>query len=211
LAGGVVAVDEPKAAAFYKCLANQRRQTSAPVEAAQLELAPVGKHKPRAGEQVADCGRDQDFTRLRDAENARCGMDRDPSHLIALKFHLTCVDPGASGEAMGSGSVDHRRRATHRTRWAVEQDEEAISGGLRLASTEAPDLGAYSLIVFREQQPPVGVAEPVQRLGRPGQSSPRSALPQAACSRCRASSTSVCICLIKASFPAYFTWPRSLA
>jgi hypothetical protein len=93
LAGGVVAVDEPKTAAFYKCLANQRRQTSAPVEAAQLELAPVGKHKPRAGEQVADCGRDQDFTRLRDAENARCGMDRDPSHLIALKFHLTCVDP----------------------------------------------------------------------------------------------------------------------
>jgi hypothetical protein len=34
---------------------------------------------------------------------------------------------------------------------------------------------------------------------------------QAACSRCRACSTSVCICLINASFPAYFTCPRSLA
>jgi len=47
----------------------------------------------------------------------------------------------------------------------VEEDEEAVSGGLCLASAEALDLGAHSLIVFGEQQAPLGVADAVQRLG----------------------------------------------
>ena len=45
-------------------LANQRCQAAAPVEAAELELAAVGKHEPRAAQQVTDGGRDEDLARL---------------------------------------------------------------------------------------------------------------------------------------------------
>jgi hypothetical protein len=135
-------------------LANQRYQFAAPVEAAELELAAVGKYEPGAGEQVADGGRDEDFARLRYAENACGGMDRDPSYLVTLKLDLTRVDRGASGKAMGGGGIDHCRRTPHGTRRTGKQDEEAVSCGLRLAAAEALDLAAHSLVVFSEQQAP---------------------------------------------------------
>ena len=146
-------------------LANQRYQFAAPVEAAELELATVGKYEAGAGEQVAHGGRDQDFARLRYAENACGGMDRDPSYLVTLMLDFTRVDCGASGEAMGGGDIDHCRRTPHGTRRTGKQDQEAVSCGLRLAAAEALDLAAHCLIVFREQQAPPGIAKLIQHLG----------------------------------------------
>ncbi|HEX6757502.1 MAG TPA: hypothetical protein VF086_03680 [Propionibacteriaceae bacterium] len=90
-------------------------------------------------------------------------MDRDTPHLVTLQLDLTRLDPGASGEAMGGGGVDHGRRPAHRTGRAVEENEEAVPRGLHLASAKALDLGAHRLVVLGQQQPPPGVAEPVQR------------------------------------------------
>ena len=44
----------------------------------------------------------------------------DASHLVALEFDLTDVDPGASGEAVGAGGVEHGRGPTHRTGGAIK-------------------------------------------------------------------------------------------
>jgi hypothetical protein len=75
-------------------------------------------------------------------------MDRNPSDFIALELNLAGVDSGASGKAVCGGGIDHGRRTARRTGRAVKEDEEAVTGGLRLASTEALDLGAYRLVVL---------------------------------------------------------------
>jgi hypothetical protein len=82
------------------------------------------------------------------AENPRRGVDRNPSDLLTLELHFTSVDCGASGEAVRSGGVDHGSRTAHRTGRAVKEDEETVTGGLRLASTKALDLGAHCLVVL---------------------------------------------------------------
>jgi hypothetical protein len=85
-------------------------------------------------------------------------MDCDPTHFVALELDLTCMDPGTSSEPVRSGGIDHGRRPAHGAGRAVEEDEEAVPGGLRLASAKALDLGAYRLVVLGQQQPPSGVA-----------------------------------------------------
>jgi hypothetical protein len=55
-------------------------------------------------------------------------------------FDVADVEPGASGEALVGGGVDHRRRPTHRTGRAVESNDEAVRGGLQLLSAAALDL-----------------------------------------------------------------------
>jgi hypothetical protein len=129
-------------------LSDQCRQPAAPVKTAQLELSPVDELESGAREQVADGGGDHDFARLRYAENPRRGVDRNPSDLLTLELHFTGMDSGASGEAVCGGGVDHGRRTAHRTGRAVEEDEETVTGGLRLASTKALDLGAHCLVVL---------------------------------------------------------------
>jgi hypothetical protein len=70
---------------------------------------------------------------------------------------------------MVGGRVDHRCRATHRSGRAVEENEEAVPGGVRLSPAETLDLSTHSLVVLGQQQPPPGVTDPVQRFRRPGQ------------------------------------------
>ena len=74
-----------------------------------------------------------------------------PSHLLTFKLDLAGVDPRASGKAVVGGGVDHRRRPSHRTSRAVEENEKAIPGGLHLASAEAFDLSTYRLVVLGQQ------------------------------------------------------------
>jgi hypothetical protein len=70
---------------------------------------------------------------------------------------------------MVGGGVDHRCRRPHRTSRTVEENEEAVPGGLHLSPAEALDLSTQRLVVLGQQQPPPGVTEPVERLRRPGQ------------------------------------------
>jgi hypothetical protein len=52
---------------------------------------------------------------------------------------------------VGGGRVEHGRGPTHRTGGAIKENEEAVTGGLHLASAKALDVGAHSLVVLGQQ------------------------------------------------------------
>ena len=75
-------------------------------------------------------------------------MDRDTAYLIALELDFSRVNPSAGGEAVVGSGVDHGRGPTHRSGRTVEENEEAVTGGLRLPSAKALDFGTHRLVVL---------------------------------------------------------------
>ena len=96
-------------------------------------------------------------------------MDRDTAYLVALELDFSRMNPSAGGEAVVGGGIDHGRGPPHRSSRGVEENEEAVAGGLRLTSAKALDFGTHRLVVLGKQQPPPSVAEPRQHLCRTAQ------------------------------------------
>jgi hypothetical protein len=129
-------------------LADQCRQPAAPVKTAQLELSPIGELESGAREQVANGGGDHDFARLRCRRIRAAAWTAIPLTSSPSSSTSPAWTPARAARPCAVAASTMARRTAHRTGRAVEEDDEAVTSGLRLASTKALDLRAHCLVVL---------------------------------------------------------------
>src|SRR5688572_15660093 len=125
--------------------------------------AAIPELEARPRHQVFDRVGHQDLAALRQSGHARANVDGDPTQLGANHFALAGVDTGTNVEAKPSDALGHGARSADRTRRTVEGRQEAVTGGVDLASAIPRELAADDVVVRPEEVGPAAIAE----LGRP--------------------------------------------
>src|SRR5215211_1063005 len=82
----------------------------------------------RARDQVLDGAGHENLAGAGGSGYARSDVDRNPRYLSVLQLALACVNAGADREIELAECVDDRASACDRTRRAVEDRKEAVSG-----------------------------------------------------------------------------------
>jgi hypothetical protein len=93
-------------------------------------------------------------------------VNRDPAELRADAFDFTGVNAGSNLDPEGTERAHDVDCALHGIERLLEGDQEAIAGGIDLASAVAPDLRADNRVVALHQSAPTRVADLGQPLGR---------------------------------------------
>src|SRR5204862_7586792 len=93
--------------------------------------------EPRAGDEISDRPRDQDFARPCGGSDACANRDGDAGHLAVGELALACVKADAKLDAEFPNILSYRLRATDRTRRTVEAGEEAGARSVQLDAADA--------------------------------------------------------------------------
>jgi hypothetical protein len=103
--------------------------------------------------------RGEHFAGACERRDPSCGVDGDSSHVASGAFDLPEVDPAPDPEIQLSDRPADGVGAGERASRSVEQDEEAVAGGVNLLSTITANLTAHLLMVPLEKFAPAMVAE----------------------------------------------------
>src|SRR5918911_699338 len=122
-----------------------------PGDALQLVLAALLEGDPGAGDEVAHRARDEDLTRPGQRRHPRAGVDGDPAHLPVRELALAGVEPRPELEPESPDRLLDRVSRPDRACRPVKGGEEAVAGGVDLATAVARELAADGGLVRLEE------------------------------------------------------------
>ncbi|HEY2595221.1 MAG TPA: hypothetical protein VGK33_15115 [Chloroflexota bacterium] len=121
--------------------------------------APVDEPDRAFCQFVAGGARNQDFIRVRDAHDARGGVDIQSADFLAAGLTHPGVDSAADSESQRSQRMFDGGCATDGRARGVEQRKEAVTGRVDLGSSAAAQRTTDSRAVAGEQRVPSLVAQ----------------------------------------------------
>src|SRR4051812_28554308 len=111
----------------------------------------------RAGDEVADCTGNEDFTGTGEARDPCGGMHGYATHVIAPNLDLAGMEAAAHFDSKRPEALDDCGGAAHASGRAVEGGKKAVTQRLDLASSEARQFLTHRLIVPCQQNAPIAV------------------------------------------------------
>jgi len=129
------------------------------LEALEQVTAAVAEAQRRAQHELLDRARDEDLARPGQTDDAGAEVHRDPGQVAVDPAALAGVDAGAQLESQRADCVAHARGPADRAAGAVEDDEEAVAGGLDLVAPGERELAAEDRVVLGQHARPALVAE----------------------------------------------------
>src|SRR6187200_14316 len=118
------------------------------MDAAVLEL------DSRAGDQVLDRARDEDFARPRQRSDTGTHVDSDAGDTVPMHLALAGVEACPDRQANRLDGVADRDCTADRARRPVERSEEAVTRGIDLSTAEPFELPADSGVMGVEELTP---------------------------------------------------------
>src|SRR5205807_4013564 len=121
--------------------------------------AAILEHDPRAGHQVFDGARGEDFTGTRQSSDPRADVYRKAADVVAHPLALTGMNPGPDFEAGLAETIADRDGAAHGAGGPIERGEESVAGRADLLPAEIRELAPNQRVMLLQDVPPNFVAQ----------------------------------------------------